>query len=161
MKCRRVQQVLPDYIGDELSAQMKRQVDQHLTECKSCGEALRQFHEVWDGLAHQPLPHKEERFWNDLTKGVMTKLKSKGPMPAAEKRFFPFPGWRVLLPATAATIAIIVGMIAFRGLLWGPQGSAPWIAHGDQKTLVAAAPNLSFGPLALSLIHISEPTRPY
>jgi hypothetical protein len=148
MKCRRVQQLLPDYIGDELSAQKRQQVDGHLTECQGCREALRQLHEVWDGFTQQPLPEKNERFWEDLTKGVMTEMRRNRPMPADEQRTPLFSGWRVLVvPATAAAIAILVGMIAFRGVLWGPQGDIPWTARGDQNALVAAPPDLSFGPL--------------
>jgi hypothetical protein len=149
MKCRRIQQFLPDYIGDELSAPKRRQVDQHLAECPDCAAALRSLHEVWDGLAQQPGTHKDEQFWQELTKGVMREIRKKGPMPADKKRAFFFPGWKVLLPATAAAIAVIVGVIAFRAVWWGPQGSTPWIAQGDQQALVEAAPDLSFGPLAM------------
>jgi hypothetical protein len=145
MQCRRVQRFLPDYIGDELSVQKRRQVDQHLTECPGCRAALRSLHEVWDGLAGQPLPQKDEQFWGELTRGVMQEIRRRRPMPADEKRGFLFPGWQVLVPATAAAMAIIVGVIVFR---WGPQGGTPWIAQNDQKALVEAAPDLSFGPLA-------------
>ena len=146
MQCRRVQRFLPDYIGDELSVQKRQQVDQHLTECSDCRAALGQLQEVWDGLAGQPLPQKDEQFWGELTRGVMQEIRRKRPMPADEKRGFLFPGWRVLLPAAAAAIAVIVGVIVFR---WGPQGGTPWIAQGDQQALVETAPDLSFGPLAM------------
>jgi hypothetical protein len=151
MKCRRIQQFLPDYIGDELSTQKRRQVDQHLAECPGCRADLKAVQEVWDGLAQQPRPHKDERFWSELTKDVMTEIKSKGTMHEDKKRAFLVPGWRVLLPATAAAIAIIVGVIAMRGGLWEPPGRGPWIVQGDgdQKALDKAAPDLSFGPLAM------------
>lgn len=148
MKCRRVQQCLPDYIGDELSVQKRQQVDQHLTECPDCRAALGALHEVWDGLIQQPLPYKDKQFWHDFTKNVITEITKKGSMPVDEKRGFLFPGWKVLLPTTAAAIVIIVGVIAIRGDLWGPQGKDTWIAQDDQKALVEAAPDLSFGPLA-------------
>ena len=152
MKCSKVRGMLPDYIGAELSAQKRKQVDGHLQECPDCKAALGELQQVWDGLTNQPLPHKDERFWNDLTKGVMREIKGKGSMPAKEKRGFLFPGWRVLLPATAAVAIaiIIVGLIAVWGSLWGPQGSAPWTAQGegDQQALGAAPSDLAFGPLA-------------
>lgn len=151
MKCRRAQRILPDYIGDELSIQKRRQVDQHLAECPGCRATLRSLHEVWDGLAQQPGPHKDEQFWQELTKGVMRKINKKEPMPADKNKASPFLGWRVLLPATAAAIAIIVGVIVFRVILWGPQGSGLWIAQGDQQALVETAPDLSFGPLAMEV----------
>lgn len=147
MKCRRVQRFLPDYIGDELSVQKRRQVDQHLTECPGCRTALRSLYEVWDGFAHQPFPQKDDEFWNALTRDVMTEIRRIQPIPADEKKAFVFPGWRVLLPATAVAIAIIVGVIAFQGGLLGPQGRGQWIVQGDQKALVKTVPDLSFGPL--------------
>jgi hypothetical protein len=148
MKCNKVQRFLPDYIGHELSAQKRQLVDLHLTECSDCRASLNALREVWDGLAQQPLPHKDERFWKELTKGVMTQVRRKGPMPVDEKRGFLFPGWKVLLPATAAAIAIIIGLIAIRGGLWGPQMEDSLIVQGDQKVLVEGAPDLSFGPWA-------------
>jgi hypothetical protein len=147
MNCRRVQHFLPDYIGAELSATKRQEVEGHLKECPGCRATLGQLQQAWDGLAQQPLPRKDEQFWKELTTGVMRKIGNKGLMPADEKRGFLFPGWRVLLPATAVAIAIIVGVIAFRGVLWGPQESTQWIARGDQEDILEAAPELSFGPL--------------
>jgi len=110
MKCKKVQRFLPDYIGDELSVQKRRQVDQHLTECQDCRAALRALQEVWDELAQQPLPHKDEQFWHELTKDVMTEISKRGSRPEDKKRISLFPGWKVLLPATATAIAVIVGL---------------------------------------------------
>lgn len=148
MKCNKVQRFLPDYIGDELSATKRQEVEGHLTECPNCSASLNALREVWDGLAQQPRPHKDEQFWQELTKGVMTNIKHKRPIPADKKRGFHFPGWRVFIPATAAVALaiIIVGLIVFR---WAPQESTQWIAQDDQKALIEAAPDLSFGPLAM------------
>jgi len=149
MKCRRVQRFLPDYIGDELSVQKRRQVDQHLTECPSCRAVLKSLHEVWDGLAQQRGPHKDEQFWQELTKAVMREIGKKGPLPADKSKASLYPGWRILLPVAAAAIAVIVGVIAFRAVWWESSRSGPWIAQGDQQALVETAPDLSFGPLAM------------
>jgi hypothetical protein len=148
MNCRKVQRLLPDYIGAELSDKKKQQVDGHLQECPGCKAALGQLQQVWDGLAEQPLPQKDEQFWGELTRGVMQEIRRKQPMPVEEKRPFLLPGWRVLVPAAAA-IAIIVGLIAFRGGLWGPEERSPWIAQEEQEAIVEAAADLSFAPLAL------------
>jgi hypothetical protein len=145
MRCRKVQGLLPDYIGAELSDKKSHEVDGHLKACPGCRAALSQLREVWDGLAQQPLPRKGKRFWQDLTTGVMAEIRRKRPMPADEQRTPLFSGWRVLVPATAAVIAVIVCVIVFR---WGPPGETQWIVQGDQNTLGAAPPELAFGPLA-------------
>jgi hypothetical protein len=139
---------LPDYIGEELPVTKRWQIDQHLKECPDCRDALGALQEVWDGFAHQPFPQKDEEFWNALTRGVMTEIRKIQPMPADEKKPFVFPEWRILLPATAAAIAIIVGLIAFREDLWGPEVERPLITQGEQVALVEAASDLSVGPLA-------------
>ena len=149
MKCRNVRGVLPDYIGAELSANKRVQVDQHLKECQGCRAALDQLQKLWNELAQQPLPQKDEQFWGELTRGVMQAIRRKRPIPADEKKAFLVPGWRVLLPATAAAIAIIVGLIIFRGGLQEPAERGLWIAKSEQEALFETAPNLSFGPMAL------------
>ena len=148
MNCHKVRGMLPHYIGAELSDKKRQQVDGHLKECPDCRAALGQLQQVWDGLAGQPLPQKDEAFWGELTRGVMQEIRKRKPMPADEGRTPLFSGWRVLVPATAAAMAVIVGLVVFR---WAPQESTQWIAQNNQQALVAAAPDLSFGPLALEM----------
>jgi hypothetical protein len=147
MKCRRIQRLLPDYIGAELSDLKRHKVDQHLKACPGCRGALGQLQEVWDGLVEQPLPQKDAQFWEKLTRGVMQEIRRKQSIPAHEKRPFFVPGWRVLLPA-ATVIAIIVGVIVIRGGLQGPADRGLWIAPAEQEALVEATADLSFAPLA-------------
>ena len=145
MRCRKVRGMLPDYIGAELSDAKMELVDGHLAECPGCRAALGQLQQVWDGLAGQPLPQKDEAFWGELTRGVMQGIRRRRPMPADEKRTPFFSGWRVLIPATAMAVAVIVGLVVFR---WAPQGETQWIAQNNQQALLETAPDLSFGPLA-------------
>ncbi len=151
MKCRRIRGVLLDYIGAELSATKRQQVDGHLKACPDCRAALAQLQEVWNGFAHQPLPQKDEQFWEKLTRGVMQEIRRKRSIPAHEKKPFFVPGWRVLLPTTAAAIAIIMAVIIFRGGPWGPlapAGKDQWVTQDEQEALVEAVSDLSFAPLA-------------
>ena len=148
MKCKRVQRFLPDYIGEEIAVTKRWQIDQHLKECPDCRDSLGALQEVWDGLAQQPIPQKDEQFWEKLTRGVMQEIRRKRPMPPDEKKAFLFRGWRVLLPA-AVVIALIVGVIALIGGLQGPADRGLRIAQEEGEALVEAAPDLSFGPLAL------------
>jgi hypothetical protein len=148
MRCRKIQGLLPDYIGAELSDKKRHKVDQHLKQCPGCKAALGHVQKVWDGLAQGSIPQKDEEFWSELTRSVMQEIKSKRLMPADTKKPFSLPGWKVLVPAAAA-IAIIVGVIVFRGGLQGPEERSPWIAQEEQEALVEAVSDLSFAPLAL------------
>lgn len=146
MRCHRVQKLLPDYIGDELSAKKRERVEQHLEACPDCSAALATLQGVWAGLAQQPLPQKGEEFWGTFTAGVMRKIRKKRLIPAEKKSPVSFPGWKVLLPAAGAAVVIIVGVIALRGGLW-PVGMGQWTAQDEQDALVEVAQSFSLAPL--------------
>jgi hypothetical protein len=152
MKCRRVRTLLPDYTGDELSAEQRRQIDGHLKGCPDCRDDLMRLQAVWDGFARQPLPQKEKGFWQEFTRGVMAATRKQGLIPPTRKREFLFPGWRFLIPAAAMAVLIIVSVIVLRGGLWGPlrpEVRSPWTPLGEQETIVEAAHTLSVAPLAM------------
>lgn len=147
MRCHRVQKLLPDYIGDELSVKKRERVEQHLEACPDCRADLAALQGVWAGLAHQPLPQKGEEFWGTFTTGVMQEVRRKRPIPAEKKTPLSFPGWKVLLPAAGAAVVIIVGVIALKVGL-GPVGQGAWTAQDEQDALVEVAQSFSLAPLA-------------
>ncbi|MBW2038641.1 MAG: zf-HC2 domain-containing protein [Deltaproteobacteria bacterium] len=151
MRCHKVEKLLPDYIGDELSAEQRRQIDQHIEGCPNCRNSLGMLRKIWDGLAHQPLPQRGEEFWQEFTRGVMREIRGGQTMPSKEKRGFALPGWRFFLPAAAALL-IIVGVIVLKGGLWGPfngEQQSPWAFFEEQEVLVEVVHHLSFGPMAM------------
>jgi hypothetical protein len=153
MKCRRVRTLLPDYTGDELSAEQRRQIDGHLKGCPNCRDDLMRLQAVWDGFAQQPLPQKEKGFWQEFTREVMAATRKQGLIPPTRKREFLFPGWRFLIPAAAMAALIIVSVIFLRGGLRGslmPEVRSPWATPlSEQETIGEAAHTLSVAPLAM------------
>ena len=145
MRCHRVQKLLPDYIGDELSATQREHVEEHLKACPDCRAELAALQGVWEGLAKQPLPQKGEEFWEGFTTGVMREVRRKRPIPEQKRSPFLFPGWKVLLPAAATVAVIIVGVITFKGVLGPEQGE--WVAQ-DEEIIVEIARSFSVAPLA-------------
>ena len=145
MRCHRVQRLLPDYIGDELSATKREHVEEHLEACPDCSAELAALQGLWEGLAQQPLPQKEEEFWGTFTTGVMKEVRRKRPVPVKEKSPLLFPGWKVILPAAATVAVIIVGVIALKGVLGPEQGK--WIAQEEEEALVEVARSFSVAPL--------------
>jgi anti-sigma factor RsiW len=146
MRCHRVQQLLPDFLGDELSLKKRERVEQHLEECPDCRAELAALQGVWDGLAHQLLPQKGEAFWGEFTRGVMASIKKKRLIPAEKKTPLLLPGWKVLLPAAGAVAAIIVAVIVLKGGLGPVPGQ--WAAQDGQEALVEVAQPFSVAPLA-------------
>jgi len=146
MRCHRVQRLLPDYIGDELSLKKREEVAEHLEQCPACKAELAAFQGVWDDLALQTLPQKGEEFWQGFTARVMREVKKKRPMPAEQKTPLLFPGWRVLLPAAAAAAAIIMAVIVSKGDLLPGRGQRS--AQDKQDALVEVAQTFSVAPLA-------------
>ena len=149
MKCRRVQRLLPDYLGDELSPRKRARVEGHLEACPDCRAELVALQGAWDALAEQPLPHKAGEFWEGFTADVMREIKRKRSVPA-EKRFPLLVPWKVLLPAGGAIAAIIVGVIALTIVL-GP-GKGEWVAQ--EEAVVEIARSFSVAPL------VAEETDP-
>lgn len=149
MKCRRVQRLLPDYLGDELSQGKRERVEGHLEACPDCRAELAALQGAWDTLAQQPLPQKAGEFWEGFTAGVMRDIRQKRPVPE-EKRFPLLVPWRVLLPAGGAIAAIIVGVIALKVVLW--PGKGEWIAQ--EEAVVEIARSYSVAPL------VTEETDP-
>lgn len=150
MKCNRVLKLLPDYIGDELTAKERKRIDQHIEECLNCRNALNILMKSWDEFAHQPLPQKGEEFWQKFTLDVMRGIRAERPMASERKRPFIIPGYRFLLP-TAALCLIIVGIIILKGGLWEPfkwERQTPWASFDEQAALVEVVHSLSFAPLA-------------
>lgn len=149
MRCHRVQRLLPDYIGDELSLKKREEVAQHLEQCPACKAELAAFQGLWDDLALQTLPQKGEEFWQGFTARVMNAVKKKRPMPAEQKTPLLFPGWRVLLPAAAAAAAIIMAVIVSKGdLLPGRGQRSARDAQEAHEALVEMAQPFSVAPLA-------------
>jgi len=146
MRCHRVQRLLPDYIGDELSLKKRERVERHFEGCPDCREALAALQGVLDGFAHQSLPQKGEAFWGGFTREVMAGIKKKRWIPVEQKTPLLLPGWRVLLPAAGAAAAVIVAVIVLKGGL-GP-GPGQWSAQDGQEALVEVAQPFSVAPLA-------------
>jgi anti-sigma factor RsiW len=149
MRCHRVQRLLPDFLGDELSLKKRERVEQHLEKCPDCRAELAALQGVWDGLAHQLLPQKGEAFWREFTTGVMAGIKKKRLIPAEQKTPLLLPGWRVLLPAAGAAAAIIVAVLVLKGGLGlGPGQRTAQDAQEAQETLVEVAQPFAVAPLA-------------
>jgi anti-sigma factor RsiW len=140
MRCHKVQRLLPDYIGDELSFKNRGQIEQHLEQCPACRAELAALQAVWDSLVKQTLPQREEEFWQGFTARVMRDVKKKRPV--AHKRPLLFPGWRVLLPAAGAAAAVIAAVIVLRG------GQGPGQGPGEHGTIAEVAQPFSVAPLA-------------
>ncbi len=149
MKCRKVRMLLPDYIGGEIHADQRREMNQHLKGCPDCIEDMRRLQAVWDGVIHQPLPLREEGFWQEFTRGVMRETSKQRAIPPKEKRVLAFPRWRFLVPAAAVAVVMLVSVIVLRGDFWGPVGhvgKSPSIPLNEQETIGEAADSLAFAP---------------
>jgi hypothetical protein len=151
MKCRRVRLLLPDYMADELSVGQRQLVDGHIKGCPDCRDALGQLQVVWDGLARQSLPQKEEGFWREFTTDVMSQIRKQRPLPLDGKAAILSPGWRFLIPAAAMAMFIIVSVIVFSGGLRqprGPEEKSLEILLGERETIAEVAHTLSVAPVA-------------
>jgi hypothetical protein len=81
----------------------------------------------------------------------MAGMRKQGSLPPQGKRAFISQGWRILIPAAAMAVLIIVSLIVFRGGLQeplGPERGGPAISLGEHETIAEIARTFSVAPLA-------------
>jgi len=107
MKCEEVEKLLPDYLSGDISASQRQLVEEHLSHCARCRDALAACNEARQHLASlkdTPVPP-------DFTEATMTKIKALDTTKSV------FQKW--LRPALAAGAAVIVLAILLVTQPWG------------------------------------------
>jgi hypothetical protein len=119
MKCEKTIAKFADYLAGELDSTERRELDEHLAECPTCGAELRSLSETWTRLGvlpeERPSPDLRRRFYKmlEVSKGEIAKDKR------AEKRALRSEGGWFRRPAFqlgAAAALLAVGILAGLGL---------------------------------------------
>ena len=67
MQCRRIKQLIPEYIAGGLKSDTRNQLESHLNTCRGCREETRLMEITWQMLGEvddiQPDPNYISRFW--------------------------------------------------------------------------------------------------
>lgn len=129
MNCRRVQDLIPLYVGGDLKESRASEVASHLDSCDVCRGVLDDFasSQQWARTASEP--DFNGAFFDDLRASVFARIDSEKARPS----FFHLVKERILLrPALIATVALIV--IAASVVLYIYSGKT---GHDSDKSVAA------------------------
>jgi hypothetical protein len=105
MNCRRVQDLIPLYVGGDLKEGRALEVSSHLNSCELCKSVMDEFTESQQWARASSEPDFDEAFFDDLRESVFARIES----PAARPSFFQLLKERMLLkPAFALTVALLL-----------------------------------------------------
>ena len=110
-RCRRLAAALVDYAAGELSAPMRRRVEEHIGVCPACAAASAALAEVPPAV-RATAPTRDDAFWRAQHNRVMQAI---GERPARAMRT-PLRGfdWRLALPLAAALAIGLAGYLSLR-----------------------------------------------
>ena len=105
---------LSDYLDDELTADERQLVDQHLAECADCERTLADLQRIVEQAGSLPVRAPSSDLWDGIAQRISTTPRA---VPAGRRRFsFTMPQ----LAAASVLLALLSGWIAVRVL--GPSG---------------------------------------
>ena len=104
MDCKEVKEKLSAYMDAELDGAGRREVDEHLKTCESCGHELQRMEAMWELIAGVDTPEPSAHMPEKITAG-----RSQAREPAAGRV-----AWKTLLAwpmNAAAALAVAVGIV--------------------------------------------------
>lgn len=104
MNCRRVEELIPLYVENDLDKEVMRGVSLHVSECEKCGKLLNEYQESQEWLRSQKTPEFDSAFFADLKQGVLREIECQRLQISFWKMLF---GGRVK-PILAAAFAFIL-----------------------------------------------------
>src|SRR6056297_3597280 len=112
MDCYGFNNVISDYIDNNLSATERRQADLHLQECDECRDKLECMISMLDDLHHLPKICCCERFEDELMKKIHDyKTKKQRPVVAAMQQYS-----RYISLAAAMVLLVAASLFVYSSL---------------------------------------------
>ena len=151
MRCKKASQQLQLYLDNRLTIQQIRTLEAHIASCNACLEELTTFEMIVNDLETFKVVAEPDDLNVKIMRRVAIAASQRNSSPSRIS-LWPPSLLEILVAATLATIATIGTILqqpSIRSLL-------PF-ANGRDRLSLAFLNILH----SLSLIHISEPTRPY
>ncbi len=122
MNCRRIQKMLPLYVGGELSEGRARRLERHLEVCSDCREMAGEFQSALTGLRRAA--HRDEVDWPDAEwKRLMARINTQPPpRRAIPIEMIPKTAW---VYGSAAILILGLSAIIIRNRLFTPAPIGP------------------------------------
>ena len=120
MKCKKIQELIPDYISGNLDSKNRVQIDKHISECTGCKQEIEKTNLVWEKLAQipqeEPGPALRDRFYSMLEEychghdKAPVKLSRNEKLSELLERFLPQrPYFQLGIAAVFLIFGIVIG----------------------------------------------------
>jgi len=115
MNCETARQKLGEYLDDEVSLNVKREMEAHLTDCRSCARELASIRKLAVQLGSSPIPKVPSELWGAI------EHQLPGPTCAKHRRWYAFATRRRF--ALAASFLLLIGLGAMT-MIWSDGGAS-------------------------------------
>jgi len=143
LNCRKIQEMLPPYLGGELSEREAREVEEHLRACAGCRASLKEWERCFHLLGNVPRVEAPPQLWQ----------KIRARLPREERKPFPL---RWVWVSGIAILIVVVGFAVFGNFL--PPRYAKHIVEAPK--LSEMPPALPKSPLPSKAIQPALPQPP-
>ena len=119
MNCRRIQEIIPLFVGGDLERKREELVSAHLRSCPACSSVADQYNESVEWLQSYRPPEFAAAFYDDLKQGVLAQVKREELRPSFFQAVFGYGKWNAVF-ATVALLVIIGSLVFYanrRGLI--------------------------------------------
>ncbi len=139
MNCRMLPSRLNAYVDEEMPANLRREIDEHLSACPACRsqvECIRAVGNILDSLSVPPLPE-------GFSARVMAEARRMAPFTDKRKSFFPLK-WQPLqwLLDLSVPMRVAACTVALMACLLGMFMSRELSLSGNQRASVAETESL-------------------
>jgi len=126
MKCEEYQELFTDWLDDQLPADKRAKLEQHLTECPACREELAVIQHAWDIMgefkAPEPSAAMKVNFQAMLDDYKQTVQEKQNVWTNLRERFNSF--WQ-MQPKLSLSYGLMIALICF--------GTAFWFVHNNKQ----------------------------
>ena len=113
MNCRRIEELIPLYVGGDVDRRLSGEVQSHLKTCGGCAELAAEYEASRNWLSGAP-PEFDEALLADVKRGVMRELENAKPQAGLFELMSETIARTLLRPAVAAGLLLVVfGALTF------------------------------------------------
>lgn len=122
MECREAQELLSAYHDNELSAEVRSSVAEHVEGCSRCGEGLAVFERLSAMAGGLEDPEPPQGIWAGIEAGLDAGKEGAMAVRREERQYQPKRKWRLGLLTTAALVLVATGVVWIGGRAWRAPG---------------------------------------
>ncbi len=75
MNCKRARRFLSDYLDEQVNAELKSELQDHLAQCKKCSELLKELRETNEIVKLKTAEHPPEEYWDSYWSRLRKRLE--------------------------------------------------------------------------------------